>query len=463
MSLLRQPRRLRGRITLWFVVISLLLYGVAALSIIGLGLRNSRRDLGLLLYAEAEGLASYYSTTGRLDFPELSAISGHTPIPVWLRVIRDGQVVAATPGTPMLPILSKVATEEGQMISIASPDGGSMAVVRHEVWNRGQASVEAIASQNLLSTTMRHLGLALVLTPLLLIPLAILGGRLLAAGVVRPLSHLIDSIRAVDSRNLTQRLEAPGSVREIDDLAHEFNALLERLEMAVGRMRRFTADASHELRTPVSILRTGIEVALRKPREAIEYQQLASECLVEIDRVQRTVEGLLTLAREEPGNEAAAPTVEVDLSAEAREAMRSLATMAAERRVELISEIEPEVTLLGERDRLRLVLVNLLDNALRHTPAGKQVRLELAQENGQVRLRVADQGPGVATEDRPHIFERFYRGGDGTSPNTGGLGLSVVRWVVEHHGGTVAVLDGEEPGAVFEVRLPRHGGGPALT
>jgi two-component system OmpR family sensor kinase len=220
----------------------------------------------------------------------------------------------------------------------------------------------------------------------------------------------------------------------------------------------------------VSILRTGIEVALRKERSAEEYQELASGCLLEIDRVQRTVEGLLTLARESPDHETAAPTTPVDLSAEAAAALASLGTLAQEHEVTLEADIEPDVVIPGEQDRLRLVLVNLLDNALHHSPTGGRVRLELSADDEQARLRVADQGPGVAPEDRTRIFERFYRSstpstegrGQAVAPmsesrgkSVGGLGLSVVRWVVEHHRGTVEVVDGNGTGAVFEVRLPR--------
>jgi signal transduction histidine kinase len=465
-----EPQRLRTRIILWFVAIALVLYVVSALIIVLIGLRTARQELSLLLYAEAESLAGYYSATGRLDFPELEALSGHTPIPVWLRLIENGRIVAQTPGTPDLPISETSTVREGQMETYRLEDGSSMAVVRHPTWDRGEGWVEAVGSEDLLSSTMENLRLSLILTLLLVVPLSAAGGQLLAAGVVRPVDQLIRAIRGMDSRNLTERLDTGGSIREISELRREFNALLDRLQESVERMRRFTADASHELRTPVSILRTGIEVALRKERSAEEYQELASGCLLEIDRVQRTVEGLLTLARESPDHETAAPTTPVDLSAEAAAALASLGTLAQEHEVTLEADIEPDVVIPGEQDRLRLVLVNLLDNALHHSPTGGRVRLELSADDEQARLRVADQGPGVAPEDRTRIFERFYRSstpstegrGQAVAPmsesrgkSVGGLGLSVVRWVVEHHRGTVEVVDGNGTGAVFEVRLPR--------
>ena len=205
----------------------------------------------------------------------------------------------------------------------------------------------------------------------------------------------------------------------------------------------------------MSILRTSIEVALRRERSAEEYRQLATGCLAEIERVQRTVEGLLTLARDAPEEERFTPVQPVCLSAVAAAAAAAVAPLAGERGVVLETAVAPEVWVRGESDRLRLALVNLLDNAIRHTPAGRRVSLALTLAGGRARVMVADQGSGVARGDRPFIFDRFYRGGaDRGAPGAGGLGLAVVRWVVENHRGSVRLVDREGPGAVFEMLLP---------
>jgi two-component system, OmpR family, sensor kinase len=445
---------LKTRLTLWFGAIFFLLYVVAAFIIVGIDLSNDRRQIGILLYAEAESLASYYASTGRLDFPELAALDNRLPLTVWLRVVEGGRVIAATPGTPPIP-LPDGPVEEGEIRTLERADAGPLAVVSHPVLGRPGAFVEAVASLRLIHQGLRHLSLALVLTPLFLVPLAALGGRWLAGRSLLPLGRLVASIRELDTESLHERLAVPAAAPEIAALASEFNSLLDRLEASVVRMRRFTADASHELRTPLSIVRTSLEVALRRPRDTGEYQRLATDCLREIERVQRTVEGLLTLARDASEQARLAPVHPVDLSELAASAAASMRLLAVEREVEVEADISPGVWVRGESDRLRLAVVNLLDNAIRYSPRGGRVRLALTPAGGAARLTVADEGSGVAPQDRPFIFDRFYRGlGERPATGSGGLGLSVVRWVAENHRGRVRLLEQEGPGAVFEIELP---------
>ena len=171
--------------------------------------------------------------------------------------------------------------------------------------------------------------------------------------------------------------------------------------------------------------------------------------------MQRTVEGLLTLARDASEQARLAPVHPVDLSELAASAAASMRLLAVEREVEVAADISPGVWVRGESDRLRLAVVNLLDNAIRYSPRGGRVRLALAHAGGAARLTVADEGSGVAPQDRPFIFDRFYRGrGERPATGSGGLGLSVVRWVAENHRGRVRLLDQEGPGAVFEIELP---------
>jgi two-component system OmpR family sensor kinase len=222
-------------------------------------------------------------------------------------------------------------------------------------------------------------------------------------------------------------------------------------------MRRFTADASHELRTPISILRTGLEVTLRKERTAEEYRELLHENLEEIERVQRIVEALLTLAHTRHGDAGEIRQETVDLSGVVEAALATIRLPASEKSLILETRTAPRVHVQGDPDQLRLMVLNLLDNAVKFTPPGRRIRTLLEARPGQARLEVHDEGPGVAEADRPYLFDRFYRSRT-ARPNgsvTGGLGLSLARWVAERHGGTIRLLETDEPGATFEVTLPR--------
>lgn len=454
-------RSLKTSITLWCAGLFTLLYLAAMVLVLVLDLTNSRRELHVLLHSQAEALASYHAATEQLDFPELLAVE-HEPRSVWLRLSRQGQTVAATPGFPAdLPPLLSCSDDDGAIEVFEHAASGPLARVCHGVWRHPGMVVEAISSAHLLGRSLARLGTALGLAPFLLVPLAALGGRVLAARALRPVEKLLASIDGIDTRSLKTRLETPpGTVQEIAQLAHDFNRLLDRVENANLAMRHFTADASHELRTPIAILRTSIEVALRRPRPLEEYQQLAARCLQEISRIERTVESLLILARDAPDAPFVPPDAPVDLSHLVLRTLDTVRPMANERGVELASRVAPGVAARGDEDLLGLAIVNLLDNAIKYTPAGKRVQLFLEQDETTARLVVEDEGPGVAPDDRLHLFDRFYRGQRGPAATNGhrrgggsGIGLAVVRWVLESHGGSARLLDGDA-GAAFELTVP---------
>jgi signal transduction histidine kinase len=332
---------------------------------------------------------------------------------------------------------------------------GPYLVVRHVVGGtlRG-AAVEAIAPTASLRAAQYQLAGSLGLIGLVVIPLAALGGRLLARRALRPIDGLVGRIRALDSSRLGDRLALPeGAVQEVAVLASAFDDLLGRLQTSVETMRRFTADASHEIRNPLSVLRTGLEVALRRPRQNEEYRTLIQENLRELERLQAVLEGLLVLARDVPGTEYPLARVPVDFSHLIEQTADGFGTVAAERGIRIEEAIDPALQVEGDPQLLRLVVFNLLDNALKYSPSGETVRLEASAGDTEVTLLVADRGPGVAPEDRERLFGRFFRAEPASRPGVGGLGLSVVLWVTELHGGKVRLLDTDQ-GAAFEVTLP---------
>jgi heavy metal sensor kinase len=449
---------LKGRIALGSGGLFFLLYAVAAALVLILDARTNRNQLEVLLYTQAKSLAGYYASTRRLDYPELTAVDQETLFPVWLRVVRQGRVLASTPGLQDLGTGHREKKDYGHLEIWTPEHGRRLVMVAHGVWNEPGTEVEAFSSLHLLNQRERDLAYALALAGLLLIPLAALAGRLLAARALQPVDALVSGIGALDSNRLDQRLAAPGAVAEIAQLTDEFNRLLARLEESVETMRRFTADASHELRTPISILRTGLEVTLRKERTAEEYRELLKENLEEIERIQRIVEALLTLARSQRGDEAESRRETVDFSSLVAGAVATIRPLARERNLTLEGTTAPEIQIQGDPDQLRLMVLNLLDNAVKFTPSGGSIQVHLEALDGKARLEVRDDGPGIAEEDRPFIFDRFYRSRTtrATGSVSGGLGLSLVRWVAERHGGTVRLMEGAGRGAGFEVVVPSN-------
>jgi signal transduction histidine kinase len=439
-------RTLRDRLGWWFATALLALYGTGAIAAWVYVSRSTRQYAVLLLKGEAEGLVRYVAETGRLDAPELQAAE-EEPIPIWVRVISSGTVVAATPGIPDVPLISQA---EVWFVQAGVP----CAIVRHRVGpRRPDMWVEAIGSLTPLLRREHQIGVAVVLAGLLVIPLAALGGRALAKRALRPVADLVSSIRGLDVTSLSERLPLrPGNVVEMDVLTRAFNDRLARLESSVEAMRRFTADASHEIRNPLSVLRSGIEVTLRRERTAAEYRSVLEQNLQEIEHLHAVLEGVLLLARESPQATAPLTREPVDLSALVLRTLRTFEPLAAERGVRFETEIDPEILVAGDESLLRLVPFNLVDNALKHGPMGQPVQVTLDGDESSARLVVADRGPGIPAEDRPRIFERFYRAGR-AGAGVGGLGLSVVRWVSERHQGGVRLLD-TESGTSFEVELP---------
>ena len=359
-------------------------------------------------------MAGYLAATGRLDAPEFSAPEA-APFPIWFRLRQGTRVLAQTPGAPELAARPSAPTKDEILTEWAPSIKGPYLSVHHAIGGSLQgATLEVIAPTASLLAAERRLAVALGLGGIVVIPLAALGGRLLAQRALRSVNGLVTGIRALDSSRLSDRLVLPGgTVEEVAILASAFNDLLDALETNVDTMRRFTADASHEIRNPLSVLRIGLEVALRRPRGAAEYRQVIQENLQEIQRLQAVLEGLLALAREVPGAPYPLLSTPVDLSHLLAQTVDTFSTVATERRIHVEQDIEPDLVVRGDAHLLRLAAFNLIDNALKHSPADATVRVTLAARDAAVEMVVADQGPGVAPENRAHLFRRYARAARG--------------------------------------------------
>jgi heavy metal sensor kinase len=280
-------------------------------------------------------------------------------------------------------------------------------------------------------------------------------GHWMAGRALGSLSRLARTMRTIDITNLQQRVAVRGAQDELDEVAHAFNLALERVEHAVGEMRQFSAALAHELRTPLAVLRGETELALTQALPPEKLREKLAIQLDEFDRLTRLVNQILTLARAEAG-EIALAKEPVDLAALSVSIADQLETVAGARGVGLTCEASGSVMVTGDAGWLERLLLLLLDNAIKFTPAGGHISLRLSGANGTARLDVSDTGAGIPPESLPRIFEPFYRGDPARSRDTegAGLGLALARWIVDHHGGTVGVTSRLAEGSTFTVRLP---------
>ena len=294
---------------------------------------------------------------------------------------------------------------------------------------------------------------------LLCTPLALLfsayGSYWLAGHAFRPIHRLTDIAHEIGAKDLHQRVPIPHANDEVRELALIFNQMIGRLEQAFNQQRRFVADASHELRTPVSVIRSITDVALAQPSAPEEYVLVLKEINAESERLGKLINDLLALARADEGLvQFDHDTVQLDLLTS--DVVDSMEALAAERKIILTVGELHTATILGDAARLIQVIMSLVDNALTYTNAGGSVTLSVKTTKTHALLIVRDTGIGIAPKDQPHIFERFYRADPARSRAAGGsgLGLSIVDWVVRAHDGTVSVESRPGQGSTFTVVLP---------
>lgn len=285
---------------------------------------------------------------------------------------------------------------------------------------------------------------------------AALGGYWLSQRALTPVDEITQAARDIGAQDLGRRLLVPKTGDELERLASTLNGMLDRLEKTFQRITKFTADASHELRTPVSVMRTSAEIALRKPRSQTEYREVLLQILQELERLSQLIEQLLVLARSDSGS-AVLPMVRTDIKEPLRHACGQASISAAKKHLvitEFISE-EP-LWVQGDCSSLERLFLILLDNAMKYTEDGGAIQVRLDAQNGFAIAAIQDSGIGIAASDIPHIFERFYRADVARSRDIGGigLGLAIGNWIARVHSGEIRVESKPAMGSCFEVRLP---------
>jgi heavy metal sensor kinase len=454
---------IRARITAWYVVLlALVLAAVSAFVVFRL-----RTDLiaadDRTLQAAIGQIASGYHVEGIPEFRDVSqtVLAGERAASQVLG--PDGRVIAAF-GDPVArsPMLDRA--EQGHVAAggrmIVSRELGrdqdAFRVVARPVVRRGRREVVVAAVS--LDPVERSVHRVLVLL-LLALPAAIAataaGGWWLARRALLPIDRMTRTAEQINAEHLDERLPVARTQDEVNRLARTLNAMLDRIQHAVNEQHRLVADTSHELRTPLAIMRAEIDVTLRTDTTLSPTARATLESTrEELERMSAIVEDLLTLAAADEGRLSLAPEP-TDLLDLARHSAAAIGQIAQRRGID-VAVVGDAAVAMADPDRTRQVIRNLLANAVDFSPDGGTVLVAASTENGEVRLDVTDEGPGIPEELRERIFDRFFRGDPSRTRRTGGsgLGLAIAREVARAHDGTIAVEPNQPRGSRFSLRLP---------
>lgn len=394
------------------------------------------------------------------DISAVIADPGAVAVDAFAQLVdRDGRIVAASPGfdDQMLLTAAQAATAASAPVTVdrtvREPDGDDepARLRATPVILGGEPRILVLGES--LSDRRDTLGdllrLLWIVGPIALVTSAVLG-HLVARAALGPVEEMRRRAASIGPDSSVRELPLPAAGDEIRRLGETLNAMLRRLDAGIARERRFTADAGHELRTPLSLLRTELELALRRPRTHAELQQALASAREEVGRLGRLAEDLLTVSTADDGGLVLATSV-----FPAGEAVESVARRFAAPAAEAARPIEVAVdgaVVAADRERLEQALGNLVDNALRH--GAGTIRLHAAREDGTVVLRVGDGGPGFPPELLGAAFERFTRADPARGGGSAGLGLAIVRAIGRAHGGEVAAANEPGGGAVVTIRLP---------
>jgi heavy metal sensor kinase len=464
---------IRFRLVLWFTaILAVILLAFSAFLFYSQS-RNLQDDAIRELNRRITGVVENVQTT-------LHQGSGLIAIPngllrdtdVFILLSTDGQVLASQGPIPAQEAIQIVSaglqttprTSESAAIYWTSPTSQNYVFIITPVQGQLGKNILMIFGGILdPSALVRRFLLTLVAGSLLTLVIALVGGFWLADRAMRPVKTITQAARTIGETDLSRRLNM-NSKDELGELADTFDAMLARLQAAFERQRQFVADASHELRTPLTIVNLETSRAIASRRSPQEYQHALSIIRSENDFMTSLVNDLLTLARMDAGQTTIERT-QLDMSDVAVETVERLTPLANRNGVTLEAGSLPETRILGDRQYLLQMLSNLVENAIKYTTGDKKkVCVETGTTDGTAWVRVSDTGPGIAPEHIPHLFDRFYRvdkartrdagvESDPVAPTGSGLGLSIVQWIAQVHGGEVRVESMPGARTTFEVRF----------
>jgi heavy metal sensor kinase len=455
---------IRTRLTAWYVLLLALVIGALGAFVVVRLRADMTADFDRSLRSAATQIRRGYERGGPVEFYSLSAtVRRVLPADSGSQLVTPSGRLARSSGgdLPRAPLLSESQRRSvlaGSQILYRThgpTDSEPFRVFATAVTRGRQRDVLIIASslEGIDAAVHRVLVLLLIAGPAALIAVAA-GGWWLARAALRPVERLTRQAERIEVDRLGERVPVPGTSDEIAHLASTLNRMLERLSRGVEDKRRLVADASHELRTPLSVMRSELDVTLAYGDLSPEARAALASTREEVERMTRTVENLLTLARADEGR------LELlrrpfSLRDVVDEVAAALGPVAAEKGVTLTAAGD-DVTVNADRERVRQLVANLVDNAVKYSSPGSAVRVDIRPADGEAELRVADDGVGIPAASLPHVFERFYRVDSARVRESGGsgLGLAISQEIAAAHGGRVRVDSEEGRGSRFSVTLP---------
>jgi heavy metal sensor kinase len=349
--------------------------------------------------------------------------------------------------------------------SVAQGQKGSLLIRSLVIEPLGEPTlIEFGAPVATITIAVNRMILALLIGAPLVIIVAAFGAQKLIDRSLSPVVSMASSAEEISLHNLSERLPSPRTADELETLTLALNRMIGRIQEALDQNRRFVADASHELRTPLAILRGELENVVTHNHLAPATRETLGSNLEEVDRLGKIVEGLFALSRLDAG-EAQSESIILNLAKLAVTTTEQMCLLAEDKAITLVSTSETPVFVRGDSSRLKQVIVNLVDNAVKYTPNGGRVEVKVYAADDKALLEVNDNGIGIPKTDLPHVFERFYRVDKARSREFGGagLGLSIVQSICAAHGGNVDAISDGKQGSSFIVRLPLAAAEPILN
>lgn len=459
---------LRVRLTLWYgsvLATVLIIFSIALYAMTARNLRDavdqsleetaatavrSLEERGFLPLIDEEELLS--------QFPELARIDKFFQI-----FSPSGTITIRSPNIKQHEVpLSRAALEttfKGQKIfeSAKYPNEPPLRLISVPIIYRGNLLyiVQVGMSMESVEDTLRRFLVLLTIAIPVALAVSLGGGWFLAGRALRPVDAITLAAQRIAAGDLSQRLSVPTAPDEIGRLVDTFNDMIGRLDASFRQIRQFTSDASHELRTPLTVMKGETELVLRRPRPVEDYQSVLESNLEEIDRMTHIVDELLFLSRADMG-EVKMESLPVALESLVEDIYRQATLLGQDRNIEVVLGTVMPAVVQGDELRLRELLLNLVENAVKYSHPGGKVEIALLTDGQQARLSVTDQGIGIAPADHKKIFDRFFRTDDArahTKKGTG-LGLAICAWIAEAHKGHVEVKSDIGQGSTFTVALP---------
>ena len=479
-------RSLRFKLTLWYVLIlGILLISFSSFLYLTLSkslyrdVDNKLRSLAELIAAESVSPLSKFGF-GNID-KALEASMNLKPIGKFIQVLDEsGRIGRKSENLKnvQLPIsLTALKNASNGLITYEtnySFENAPLRIITFPVKENQQLNriIQVASSLEDVEDALNTLFIILIVTVPLALMVASLGGQFLANKALKPVDQIAQTARMITSKNLNQRIKPRKVKDEISRLIDTFNEMIHRLDQSFRQIKQFTTDASHELKTPLTILKGEVEVTLRKERSSKEYQQTLRSNLEEIDRMSQIVDDLLYLSKADSG-ELRLNKEKINIKEILHEVVAQMNLLAQDKKLTIqTSNHHEEVHILGDALRIRELFLNLIGNGIKYTEEGGTITITfikdppsphgdplVPREQGQtkfINIIVSDTGIGISIEDQKKIFDRFFRVDKARSREQGGsgLGLSICKWIVGAHQGEISVESEVGKGSSFIVKLP---------